>query len=231
MSQLRKIVVDVDGVLLKSNENTEKLVRSNGYPQFSFLNVKTYDFNKSLPESLKSEVKPLGVDVKEVFKYYDEPETFSTSDANWVAISFIREQAMSGSAEFIVHTLSTNAAVNKAKKELFEKWFGGIPNVSYSGVVASVKRGKDELVCDAVIEDSLENLRKYAKGTQLMLVSQSYNQAKYNPSCADVFTSADFGRYPSAEVALAMALVRLGVLDRNAGATTAEIMSKYFAGF
>lgn len=229
MSRLRKIVVDVDGVLLKSNENTEKLVRLNGFPQFSFLNVKTYDFNKSLPENLRAEVKPLGVDVKEVFKYYNKPETFSTSEANWLAISFIREQAASGSAEFVIHTLSMNAAVNKVKEGLFKQWFGGIPNISYSGVVASADKGKDELVCDAVVEDSLENLRKYAKGTQLMLVSQPYNQAKYNPSCSDVFTNANFGRYPSTEVALAEALVRLGVLDRNAGATTAEIMSKYFA--
>mgnify|MGYP006945332397 CR=1 FL=1 len=44
-----------------------------------------------------------------------------------------------------------------------------------------------------------------------------------------MFTNASFGRYPSTEVALAVALVRLGVLDKNAGATTAEIMSKYFA--
>ena len=71
-------------------------------------------------------------------------------------------------------------------------------------------------------------LQRHRKLARLCLY-QPYNQAKYNPSCSDVFTNDNFGRYPSTEVALAVALVRLGVLDRNAGATTAEIMSKYFA--
>lgn len=221
------IAVDVDGVLLDVHSALEEYLHNKGYSEFSMERWLTYDMNKSLDiETHGADKAELGAPHSEIIKAFNDLELFKQSKVDESAVGFIREQAQTGRVKYIIYTLSYTDEIRQWKKDVFfEKYFGGVENVEFRGIVASDKEACDSAIT-AVIEDSPLALEKYAENIRLYLIDKPYNSREYNPKLKALFDRPQFSRSSSTIRALLVSSIELGTLYRGGSVTEAVLATR-----
>lgn len=182
---MKRVVVDVDGVLLDIHSALEKQLQAQGY-DFSMSRVLTYDFNKSLPQdkvpdwlinSDKGYEFFLNVPRSKIFEELGNVELFKTADFYEDAIQEIKDMVLSHNAQVIISTQSFTEEIANVKKERLLDRLAGYP-IEYKDFIGDSKGIIEE--ADYVIEDCISNIDMY--DCHKVLVSKPYNQPEFNTS-------------------------------------------------
>lgn len=182
---MKRVVIDVDGVLLDLHKALEDSLVRNGY-SFRMDRVLTYDFNKSLSEDkipnwLKqtSEGYPyyLNAPRDEIFARFGKVELFENAYIYEDAIEEIKKLAEISYVKVIIATQSFTDEVAKIKKQRLLSKIGNtaVDYVDFIGNTKGIIEG-----ADFVIEDSISNLDMY--DCVKILISKTFNSPKYNSS-------------------------------------------------
>lgn len=194
------VVLDVDDVIYDLNGEVEKLVNKD-YPNFSFKNARTYSLNSDLTDEQKEEEgiplddpwNGLGAPKSCIMNNYASVEPYRR--AKLFDISKLGE--LCRKCTVIFHTAGMNVDVCKFKVAKLNSLLNNLGvkacvSVQLTGsmVFVHVAEGDDEavkergfvpkpaLVCDYVVEDSIENLKEY-KNCVRLLVDKPYNKSRF----------------------------------------------------
>lgn len=203
----RTVVLDVDDVLLDLNGAVEKVVVKK-YPSFSFRKARTYGLNSSLTDEEKEQE---GICVADPWNGLGAPKSYIMSqyatvssyrDASWYDMPRLAE--LCRKCNVVFHTAGFTVDVCKFKVAQLNALLDRLGvtacvSVQLTGSMVFVNLGdgdteavldrgfvsKPALVCDYIVEDSLENLKGYS-GCKRILVDKPYNQLKFYTELSDM---------------------------------------------
>lgn len=203
----KKVVIDVDGVLLDTHSALEARLKAMGY-SFEMKRVLTYDFNKSLPVEKvpnwlietadKSYDFYLNAPRSYIFREFGKAGLFQEANIYEEAIHKIKLLASIPDVEVIIATQSYAVDVAITKRECLLEALRGY-SISYKDFIGDTKGIVED--ADYIIEDCIENLNDY--NCKKFLVDKPYNQPNFN-ECRP-----DLQRVESAAVALDLIIKEL----------------------
>ena len=197
------VVVDVDDVLYGLNEALESVLKDK-YPSYSRENVKTWKFNSDLSDEckldlgidLKDPTNGLGVPLEDIYFRLHTTSLFRHESDFRYAIPRFKE--LCDKCEVVISTSGTTVDICKFKVAMLNSLLNELgvtacisvhmcaeyvsEYVSDGKSVYKQARGsvpKPAITCDYVIEDSVDNLKRYDTTVSKFLVDKPYNQLSY----------------------------------------------------
>lgn len=193
------VMLDLDGTIIDLHKPFVERVHKMGFNDFSMDRVLTYDFNKTLPESLapawlKESAKAsvgsyyLNADRAMLFNEFDDVTLFEDADFFDGVVDAVVE--LSKYAKVVFHSFAFKPSIAQQKIDVINKTFTDV--IPY-GIITSVTDSKPILLnFDYVVEDNAHDLVGYNNFTQskLVLIDKPYNSEEFNPSLSSLFLKA-----------------------------------------
>lgn len=203
MLSKKVVVVDVDDVLYGFNEALESVLKDK-YPKYSRENVKTWKFNSDLSDEskqslgidLKDQTNGLGVPLEDIYFRLNTTSLFRHESDFRYAIPRFKE--LCDKCEVVISTSGTTVEICKFKVAMLNSFLNELgatacisvhmcseyvaEYVSDGKSVYKQVRGsvpKPAITCDCVIEDSVDNLKRFDSTVSKFLVDKPYNQLNY----------------------------------------------------
>lgn len=190
----KRIVIDLDGVVFPTQEVLCEMAKElNPNSRLSLDRILTYDFNKSLKKSLvpKNILKSdeyifddieygLGFPRSDVFKLLTSPELFKRltpyKGVHDALLRFATE--FEDEYDIVFYSLAWSTEILLLKEEAIKKYFGDIPNLSYSLIFSSDRTSKPHMPCDYLIEDNPSAV--VGVDATCIVINKPYNNEKYS---------------------------------------------------
>lgn len=193
----KTIVIDLDGVLLDIITPVIEHIWESVDSSFNPNDIKTYDFNQSLPDPedhLSTEITDT------IYSMFGNPDLFEKACFDIPAVRALKScidetKEESLPVEFVIYTKCYNEDVLTVKQRRIHNIFGD--SVRFSGVIG---KKTPFIHADAVIEDHPGALKRYTGNTMRCLVNRFYNSKLNNPALYE--NAPEIQTFDSAEAAI-----------------------------
>lgn len=174
-----KIECDLDATLADIYTPAEKYIWNEGYPDFRFTQVKTY------------EGKHGGIACPRVvrLKWLTEPIIYKTAELYPGVNKAIGYLMKNKDIYFHINSSTDEKCVVAKERFIRDKFKPLVNHPDRFGYTLDIGFEKRMLDMDVIIEDCLENIRK-SNSRLKIIIDRSHNVEKYNPTYQDVFDTS-----------------------------------------
>lgn len=168
-----RIECDLDATLADIYTPAEKFIKMEGYENFKFSNVRTYEGKHS------------GIGCPRVvrLKWLLEPKIYELAKLYEGAYEFVDKITSYQNVDFTINSKSPEKC-RVAKTDFFNRVFPKKDNLHF--LLDTSDGIKKMLDADVLIEDCLDNLQRSTANVKI-LINRSHNALKYNQKYKDLF--------------------------------------------